>query len=209
MRFLDLNPHLGLRCRVWHLYFFFLVSDDKGAQPDLRTTGPVQNYYFTHGETEDYRRQPGFQSKAPPSIPSRVLPSQQTLQSTGSGIKRRATPVPLQMSRPHRPTRPGHLWAEALALRWTNLSQNRQGVCCLWWGRSASFSSSQAASSPLSDSSGRSSSSSKAPRPPSTRKRSDLLRMPVRTRRTKSREKALSRVSAPPQLASAPPPPSL
>lgn len=23
MRFLDLNSHLGLRCRVWHLYFFF------------------------------------------------------------------------------------------------------------------------------------------------------------------------------------------
>lgn len=75
----------------------------------------------------------------------------------------------------------------SLALRWTNLSQNRQGVCCLSWGRSASFSSSQAASSPLSDSSGRSSSSSKAPRPPSTRKWSDLLQMPVPSRRTKSR----------------------
>lgn len=68
----------------------------------------------------------------------------------------------------------------------TNLSQNRQGVCRLSWGRSASSSSSQAASSPLSDSSGRSSSSA-APRPPSTHKRSDLPRTPVRTARTRSR----------------------
>lgn len=61
-----------------------------------------------------------------------------------------------------------------LAPRKTNLSQNRQGVCCLSWGSSASSSSSQAASSPLSDSSGRSSSSSTAPRPPSTRQLSAL-----------------------------------
>lgn len=170
-----------------HLYFFN-VSGDKGAEPEVGATDPVQNPVTLQKEklrpVEDNLAfsswlhplyHCGSSISTGPHSPNHSFKNSRARHSGSTPNE--------QTTQTHAPRGPQD---RSLALRRTNLSQNRQGVCRLSWGRSAPSSSSQAASSPLSDSSGRSSSSA-APRPPGTHKRSDLPRTPGRTARTRSR----------------------